>query len=455
MINILLITFLVVAVQSEPPAFRLASYYGNHMVLQMEPHQSIIWGYGEENADIEVNLKGKIYTTTTYQGVGNIGWVWKVTLDAMSPSGPFNVEITHTYDEVVEGITLEDVLFGDVYLCSGQSNMLFTVSKVNTVAHGAKLYFSAVCWFYGRNLYDHLKYPIGLIASSWGGTPIEAWSSPDSLKACNRTETDSKISLSENMSDIFGYGEANTFPGIIQDSYSCTFPAMIADWRNKFYIGTGGTTDKLFPFGFVQLGTDSTDSTLVDGYPALRWHQTADYGYVPNEKMPNVFMAVAMDLGDPKSPWGIVHSRYKQDVGYRLALAGKAIAYNEKYVNYSGPFPNGITIRSLDDVAIVTYDSKHIQVNHDSGFEVCCSSTNNCTYLSTDWLAAPITSIIGTNGVQISTKHCSGAKLQAIRYAWRDCPCVYKQCTIYDKDSNLPAPLFVFSLKEKIVKWIN
>ncbi|XP_006811393.2 sialate O-acetylesterase-like [Saccoglossus kowalevskii] len=171
--------------------------------------------------------------------------------------------------------------------------------------------------------------------------------------------------------------------------------------------------------------------------------------------MPNVFMAVAMDLPDPTSPYGSIHPRYKQDVGYRLALAGRAIAYNEKYVNYAGPFPSNITVQSSNDLVSVIYDMKHIQVNQDSGFEVCCSSTKNCTYLSTDWLAAPITSIIGTNGVQISTKHCSGAKLQAIRYAWRDCPCVYKQCTIYDKDSNLPAPLFVFSLKEKIVKWIN
>uniref|UniRef100_A0ABM0GRV0 Sialate O-acetylesterase-like n=1 Tax=Saccoglossus kowalevskii TaxID=10224 RepID=A0ABM0GRV0_SACKO len=217
---------------SAPPVFRLASYYGDHMVLQMEPHQSIIWGYGEENSDIEVNLKEKIYTTTTYQGPDGIQWIWKITLDVMPPSGPFSIEIKH-HASMTDVITLRDVLFGDVWLCGGQSNMVFSVTQafnatmeamlsyeypyirlftVNlnesekalydlesveepwsvpspaTVSAGAFKYFSATCWFYGRNLYDHLQYPIGLLVSSYGGTPVEAWSSPDALKVCNRTE---------------------------------------------------------------------------------------------------------------------------------------------------------------------------------------------------------------------------------------------------------------------------
>ena len=50
---------------------------------------------------------------------------------------------------------------------------------------GAWTYFSAVCWFYGKNIYDRYKRPLGLIATDWGGTPVEAWSSPDSLRQCN------------------------------------------------------------------------------------------------------------------------------------------------------------------------------------------------------------------------------------------------------------------------------
>ena len=56
-----------------------------------------------------------------------------------------------------------------------------------SVNGGAWKYFSAVCWFYGKNIYDQYKKPIGLIATDWGGTPVESWSSPDALRQCNIT----------------------------------------------------------------------------------------------------------------------------------------------------------------------------------------------------------------------------------------------------------------------------
>lgn len=59
--------------------------------------------------------------------------------------------------------------------------------SIETVNGGVWNYFSAVCWFYGKNVYDHFKRPIGLIATYWGGTPVEAWSSPDALQKCNIT----------------------------------------------------------------------------------------------------------------------------------------------------------------------------------------------------------------------------------------------------------------------------
>lgn len=56
-----------------------------------------------------------------------------------------------------------------------------------SVNGGVWKYFSAVCWFYGKNLYDRFKRPVGLIATDWGGTPVESWSSPDALRKCNIT----------------------------------------------------------------------------------------------------------------------------------------------------------------------------------------------------------------------------------------------------------------------------
>ncbi len=77
----------------------------------------------------------------------------------------------------------------------------------------------------------------------------------------------------------------------------------------------------------------------------MRWSQTASFGYVPNLKMKDVFMAVAIDLGDPTSPYGSVHPRDKSDVGLRLSIGARAIAYNDITVNYLGMLPQKATIQ--------------------------------------------------------------------------------------------------------------
>lgn len=142
---------------------------------------------------------------------------------------------------------------------------------IETVNGGAWQYFSAVCWFYGRNIYNKTKIPIGLVSSNWGGTPDEAWSSPDALKECTTSDKvkqrvcagpnphdpsvlwNAMINPLLNMS-IYGaiwyQGEANAGN---PTKYNCSFPAMINDWRKKWNEATNGDTDILFPFGFVQV----------------------------------------------------------------------------------------------------------------------------------------------------------------------------------------------------------
>ncbi len=214
---------------------RFANYYQDHMVLQGAPQQAIIWGYADTlNAPIILAMNNKIYRTKSSSSAANSldESIWSVTLDVQTDEGPFQVTVTQPLaNGTFETVTLNDVLFGDVWVCSGQSNMgfslrnmfnasieidnaykypkvrLFTatpsqsyipqeelmsielhwsVASNNSVSSGAN---SAVCWLYGRMIHEGLGgKPIGLVHASWGGTSIEWWSPPESLKECNITQ---------------------------------------------------------------------------------------------------------------------------------------------------------------------------------------------------------------------------------------------------------------------------
>nr|XP_033773760.1 sialate O-acetylesterase [Geotrypetes seraphini] len=491
--------------------FCLASYFADHMVLQKEPAQAMIWGHGDVGAFVKV---------TIFQGSNIISWkigqvegdtgTWNIILSPMNPGGPYKIVAEQYFRREVKNVTLQDVLFGDVWLCGGQSNMEMTVLQVmnakkelsevelyprirvftaslvqaeaeledlakidlqwsvptaENIGHGNFTYFSAVCWIFGRYLYDRLQYPIGLVESCWGGTPIEAWSSSRALEMCGLSNT-----YNSYLFDILTYGPTDysvlwnamihpllkmTIKGAIwyqgeanvqlhNDLYNCTFPAMIEDWRRAFHEGSQGQTDENFPFGFVQLSTYRREETS-DCYPQMRWHQTDDYGYVPNPKMKNTFMAVAMDLCDENSPYDSIHPRYKREVARRLSLGARAIAYGEKDVIFQGPFPKKITIMKTDASIKITYDQKLLQnLVNTTIFEVCCSSQlNKVGFNATEWLPTAIISKTPYS-VTVSFNGLCKGQITGLRYAWKDWPCEYKNCPIYNSEALLPAPPFTF-----------
>ncbi|NXK00570.1 SIAE acetylesterase, partial [Corythaixoides concolor] len=205
-----------------------ASYYGDHMVLQKAPAGAVVWGYGEPGAAVTVALSGDgggIVGKKTAPVKGPSG-TWTTVLDPMDQGGPYAL----TARQGPENVTLRDIYFGDVWLCSGQSNMAMTVLQIanasrelaaaarypdvrvfaaaparsdveledlerialpwsiptaaENLGHGNFTYFSAVCWLLGRHLYEALRCPVGLVEVAWGGTPIEAWSSREALREC-------------------------------------------------------------------------------------------------------------------------------------------------------------------------------------------------------------------------------------------------------------------------------
>ena len=210
------------------------------MVLQRAPQRAVVWGYGDASTLTTLRMNNKIYTTVSSSERANeLGEsIWSVTLDAVSDEGPFDIHVSQPLaNGTLTNITLHDVLFGDVWLCSGQSNMVVTVSWMyngsEEIANAGKYpkirlftvepvpsampleellnitqnwsvaspqsvggdgnpwkYFSAVCWVYGRMIHQALDgRPIGLITSAYVGTAIEVWMPPNALQDCNTTQS--------------------------------------------------------------------------------------------------------------------------------------------------------------------------------------------------------------------------------------------------------------------------
>ena len=341
-------------------------------------------------------------------------------------------------------ISLSDVLFGDVWVCSGQSNMEQSMANimnssqemdmsakytnirymvVDNTAHGDTSDnldinvlvpwsdpsspnlqgMSAVCFLFARNIQDMVQsendapmypVPMGMVDSDWGGTPVESWSSQASLDACGIPQAGcddesnawcqshlwnamiNPLKRNAVKGFLWYQGEANG--NFNRDLYNCTFPAMIDSWRQEFSSNSATSEDA--PFGFVQLASWRPDE-LDAGFPVIRWHQTADQGYVPNERMKNVFMASPLDTYDSKKGYpGGIHPRYKQIIAERLSIAGMNVAYGYEapYAPY-GPIPLLTDFQIADMQMVITYD-KPITYNNSeiSGFYVCTAMAEDC-----------------------------------------------------------------------------
>lgn len=471
--------------------FRFSTMYGDHMVLQRAPKHATVWGFGEPHSNVVVTVDGHAVGTTV-----DTDGKWLAILPAMAPGGPHTI----TAKSASQTIALNDVLFGDVWVCGGQSNMEFTVSSGNnataeaadasrypnirfntvrqlntstpldevaswwiqwsvsspaTVGGPQWGYFSAVCWFYAKNIYDKYQIPLGMISSNYGGTAVEWWSSADALAACPKAAVevaDEANPLTVGISNsqlwnamivpllrttIYGViwyqGEANAG----SKDYYCRFPAMVDDWRVKWHKYTQGQTDEQFYFGFVQLSTWNGGMGVAD----VRWQQTANYGHVPNPRQVNYFMAEAMDLGSP-APAHDIHPANKQDVGYRLALAGRAIAYREQGVYWTGPLIQSAKVAALTN-GVVTVNVVFINVGA-SGLQLR-AQYNNTGFelqdkLTKQWSIATA-KLTARDTIAVSATLSNPAS--SIRYAWRDVPCEQFQCLIYSATESIPAPPFI------------
>lgn len=224
---------------SSAHALHLPAIFSDHMVLQRKTAVAF-WGTAAANARINVTATWGSQAQTTADAQGR----WLVNIKTPAAGGPYSVTIAAAQERV----TFQDVLIGEVWLCSGQSNMemplagwpphdviehsqqaiadavlptmrLFTVTKAfshtplsdcqgswTACTPAEAKTFSATAFFFGRKLHAELGVPIGLIHSSWGGTPVQAWTSAEQLATVPEYEPIIK-SIRQGSADIFRYQE--------------------------------------------------------------------------------------------------------------------------------------------------------------------------------------------------------------------------------------------------------
>ena len=257
----------------------------------------------------------------------------------------------------------------------------WSIANNKSIGCGSWSCFSAVCWFVfsiipslsnqqtdvhrftGLNLFKRLDYPIGLISSSYGGTPIRSWMPYETASQCNEDINANGFAPSVCWNAMIApflrttirlalwyQGEQDTKQHPFDYGYACSFPIMIRSWRH--YFSQYSDTNKTFPFGFVQLSLflDSTQNVTCGnnasvsclGAANVRWGQTGNATYSFDETMPNTFFATAIDLGDPYTPYiaplGPVHPRYKKPIGDRLADGAMNVVYGDSDQYFGGPY---------------------------------------------------------------------------------------------------------------------
>lgn len=391
---------------------KLPAIISNNMVIQRGV-KARIWGTAEPGEEVTVAIAAQKLTAKA-----NDKGDWAVLLDPLKEGGPLEMTVAGK-----NTIKVQNILVGDVWVCSGQSNMAMTVSgsanaKEEAAAANFPLIrhfgvrhtpvatpqkdtpgaawlvcspqtvggFTAVGYFFGRHLHQELKVPIGLLHTSVGGTPAQAWTSREALDAVDELKhyvaaldaainpsAEAKAKYQEALKRweaeaakakeakkqpprkpampgvgshtpsalyngmvapvtpytirgaIWYQGESNAGRAL---EYRTLFPTMIKDWRKQWGQGD-------FTFLWVQLASFmAVDKTPSDGgWAWLREAQDLTLS------LPKTGQACIIDIGEAKD----IHPRNKQDVGKRLALAALAIEYGKDIV-HSGPRFDKMTV---------------------------------------------------------------------------------------------------------------
>jgi sialate O-acetylesterase len=469
------------------------------MVIQRELPVHV-WGMASPGQGVSAMFRGE-----TRSAIADRLGRWSIYLKPGAAGGPFELTVRGTPADssansgAAQTITLTDVLVGDVWVASGQSNMEFEMRKAATtpadlpkadnprirllvVKKRASDYpqddtdtdgwaastpetakeFSAVAWYFAREIEQHEHVPVGVIDSTWGGTVAESWIRLTALgedaslnplfasrgKMLDR-EAEGLLALKDEQrqrDEAAAQGKAapqfpwhpplaSWGPGLLYNGmiapltplpirgviwyqgesnsalervhlYDRTMRTLIEDWRRDWGVGQ-------FPFLYVQIS--NFKSTPREDWASLREQQVKTLG------LANTAMAVTIDIGNPDD----VHPTDKVDVGQRLARAARALSYSEK-VEYFGPMfrqatPEGSGIR--------------VWLDHAQGLQAKSGQVTGLEIAGADGQFSPAVATIEGDTLLVSSP--AVAIPVYVRYGWANSP----QCNLFNGEG-LPASPF-------------
>lgn len=398
---LVVLLFISAHVSAEP---RLPSIIGDHMVLQQKSTVQL-WGWAAPAEEITVSVSWD--TSKTYKVKANSGSKWQLTVATPAAGGPYTIQFKGWGDPLV----VSDVLIGEVWVCGGQSNMewsgsqqlpqsleeaprannpkirFFYVPKATSdfpqedvrarwvVCSPEEMKkFSAIGYFFAKQINETLGFPMGMINANWGGTPAETWtpsaivetdpvlkSAADQLKPADWWPVKTALGYNAmiyplqkfSIAGVLWYqGESNVST---HASYASLFTKMIDAWRKNW--------GKEFPFYFVQIapftyGTDNINGAL------LREQQTLASVF------PNTGMVITSDLVDTVTD---IHPRKKKEVAARLANLALSETYGKQGIIWKSPSYKAMSVEK---------DKIRISFNDVGSGLVSVNGAPNCFYIA-------------------------------------------------------------------------
>lgn len=445
---------------------KLPAIVSSNMVLQRNATITL-WGWADADEQIRIDaswLSDPLNLTADKEGN------WKVEVKTTNSKAPQSIKIKSAESDIL----LDNILFGEVWLCSGQSNMtqpikgyagqptfgtlqamigaknnnlrLFTVELNATMSplkdvekyrgwQSANMEsvknFSAIAYFFGQQLQETLDVPVGMIHTSWGGSLVEAWISNDVLGEMQEVDL-SKVDLKRGnrfptvlynamINPLIPYtikgalwyqGESNASE---PEKYTELFPAMVKDWRDRWGIGE-------FPFYYAQIapyiygGNDAFADAANTAF--IREAQLQSLDLIPNSGI-----AITMDIGKMNR----IHPPKKKEVADRLLYNALNQTYGIEAMDYSGP---------VFDTAEITEEGILLKFKHAEMGLFVHDELENFEIAGADKVFYPATAKI-SGGRNVLVNSDKVAKPVAVRYAWRN----WVMGTLFDTNL-LPASSF-------------